>query len=734
MSSSKSDKFGGNASPGQKPVPSSKMSSKQPQRREMRADFLLNFQRPPSYQRPQQNTFAPVPRRIRQPGRTRGPASFAKGRFVQSSFRLYVEDEGAPDVVEAAFDADAMLDWGSVRRVDLICEQQPKCPICLELELTVPKITRCGHLFCFPCVMRYFLTLKEYNGKVYQRCPVCNEQVAPDELISARLEMAKPLREGSLATFVLAQRDIGSTLVRLAGQPSGTTVFENDGFEADPSYAIRLPYQGERGWQLSRFVLLRWEEAVAIFEDEFEDLQRFRAICLADGDTELLPSTTAATELLEKQRCEWSATTEAVYQYQRNRISSADVDNSMGPDDMLPPAANETPGDEDDQGSDSQAGTVAKGASSWESPAMPLIEETDVPASSAQSFSTNSPPPQRPGPTGKVSNPPTPTVRPTASPGGGPLRSISFYQATDGRTVFLQPFFTKLLLHEHGGRWDQLPAELKELRLERLHEEAISEETRKRHKFLSHLPLGTSIFFAEVDLRNYLSKETKEFFADDFAKRRQQRKKDQIRSKREERISKERAAEEEQRFYNSLDLRPSLMQVLPTKEDFAVPLPGRSAPDTEVQEDGEGEDEGPEAPTLADKIKEQMAAKKAQEKKAEAQRSYFPELGPGSGNAASSSSWGPGIGSSKAASARSKKDGPTPSAKGEAKASAKPLEDFKPPPTFGEALEAALKRGSDSSSSAAKASAPIDQDDEGGAGGKKKKGRAGKATTIRLFG
>eukprot|EP00931_Biecheleriopsis_adriatica_P058874 TRINITY_DN35135_c0_g1_i1.p1 TRINITY_DN35135_c0_g1~~TRINITY_DN35135_c0_g1_i1.p1 ORF type:complete len:698 (+),score=145.27 TRINITY_DN35135_c0_g1_i1:75-2168(+) len=690
------DRHAGNASPSQRPAPPKTMSKK----REMKADFLLNFHRPPAHQRPQSSNYAPPPRRSR-PGRARAPASFAKGRFVQSSFRLYVEDSATPDVVEAAVDADAMLDWSSVRRVDLICEQQPKCPICLELELVVPKITRCGHLFCFPCVMRYFLTLKSYNGKVYQQCPVCKEQVCPDELISARLEMVLPLREGSNLNFVLARKDIGSTLVRPA---NATAPYQQQ--QGDET-AIQLPYQGDDGWRLSRMILLAPEEAQQIYQQELEELACFRKISLAEGDTELIPSTTAATELLERQWKDSESHTSAIGR--RSRVSSGGSESVHEHDDLLPPPAVAV----EREASDGSDGDDA-------------LDTSDAAKCSAPASSSTSP-----------------IGRPSTSPGLHPAqgRGMSFYQAADGRAVFLQPFFTKLLLHEHGGRWDKLPLELQQLRLERVHEETICEETRKRHKFLSHLPLGTSISFAEVDLRNHLSKETKEVFADDFAKRRQQRKKDQNRARNQERLSKARAAEEEERFYNSLNVQPVVVQALPTKEDFAASLSGRieegDPNDDTTHGDGEDED-GAEAPTLADKIKERMSTQKRREHQAKEQRNYFPELGGGS-SASTSSAWGPGLGSRRTAP---QKDAGAVKAAG-AQDSVGPVTPMEVQPSFGEALEAALRRSSapevSSASAAASASAP-DQDAEieagtsGGGSGKKKKGRAGKATTIRLFG
>jgi len=251
-----------------------------------------------------------------------------------------------------------------------------------------------------------------------------------------------------------------------------------------------------------------------------------------------------------------------------------------------------------------------------------------------------------------------------------------------------------------------------------------------------------------VDLRNHLSRQTKEEFSEDFAKRRQQRKKEQMKSRREDRISKQRMEDEEQKYWQSINRsHPSAIPAPPTKEDFAATLPGRSSTaGAEVNaapgegEPGEGADAEEEGPTLADKIKEKMAkAAQAKEKKA----AYYPALRGDSGTAAASSTaasgagaagrsagsaWGPSSASGRAAGSASSA---AAAAGGSAKA-AEPVHRALTPmddqPTFGEALQAAL-------SSATKGSDTGERDAGDGDGGRKKKGKAGKkATTIRLFG
>mmetsp|Transcript_52052 Transcript_52052/g.121009 ORF Transcript_52052/g.121009 Transcript_52052/m.121009 type:complete len:707 (+) Transcript_52052:181-2301(+) len=693
--------------PGQKaaaPPP----KQRQQQRPQLRADFLLNFQRPPAHQRPQ--AYAPPPRRSRPSARQYTPVAFTKGRFVQSSFRLYV-DELTPDVVEAALNADSLLRWESVRRVDLMCEQPPKCPICLEADMIVPKITRCGHVFCAPCVMRYFIMRREYNGKTFQRCPVCNEQTSPDELTSARFEMAEALRENDRVSFVLAHRDAGSTVVRLS---PADRMAGRSGTSSEP---LCLPSRQDAGWHLSRLVLLEPEEARRLLEEELEALRSFRTIANSDGESEILPSIDASVALVRQRRDQHSSTASPQIVRSPSAVGDPDSEEPIAEEElMLPPPADRGEAEEEAPHEKEDAASVEEPGSTRLSAQSPQLSAGMRAGSTASS--------------------------PSMAPGGR-SQIVSFYQVGDGRLVFLEPFFTRLLLHEHGGRWDGLPSTLEDIRLERLHDTTVTEETRKRHKFLQHLPLGSQVYLVEVDLRAHLSNETKEYFAEEFLKRQQLRKKEQIRSRKEERLGKSRAAEEEERYYSALNLtHPTFVQVPPTAEDFAVPLPGREAEATAEGAAGatsgaveEGNDATEEAtgPTLAEKIREKMSAKAHGQRRAAA----FPGLGRSagaegvsagevaaaargaSGAGSSSSAWGPGHGSSLA-----KKDGSAAADKVSAAAPLVGLADEQP--TFGEALEAALR--------SAEAEQPDAAGTATGGGGKKKKGQKGKATTIRLFG
>lgn len=85
----------------------------------------------------------------------------ANNRFVLSPL--------APALEECLLDADAALPWGLVEQAIVPVENTLVCPICLD-ELRLPQLTRCGHVFCLTCALR-FLSYAE-DGPTQRPCPV----------------------------------------------------------------------------------------------------------------------------------------------------------------------------------------------------------------------------------------------------------------------------------------------------------------------------------------------------------------------------------------------------------------------------------------------------------------------------------------------------------------------------------------------------------------------------------
>lgn len=85
------------------------------------------------------------------------------------------------DYAVYTMDADAPVQWEDIEQVLIAVPQS--CPICLQPPVAA-RITKCGHVYCFSCVLRY-LSLNESN-KAWRKCPICWDAIYEKDLKSVR--------------------------------------------------------------------------------------------------------------------------------------------------------------------------------------------------------------------------------------------------------------------------------------------------------------------------------------------------------------------------------------------------------------------------------------------------------------------------------------------------------------------------------------------------------------------
>ena len=75
-------------------------------------------------------------------------------------------------------DPDVIVDWDLVEQVRLkTTSDVPSCPICLYPPTTA-KLTRCGHVYCWTCILHY-LSLSDDKSR---KCPICFDSVRREDL------------------------------------------------------------------------------------------------------------------------------------------------------------------------------------------------------------------------------------------------------------------------------------------------------------------------------------------------------------------------------------------------------------------------------------------------------------------------------------------------------------------------------------------------------------------------
>jgi hypothetical protein len=86
------------------------------------------------------------------------------------------------------YDPNEIVEWKDVVLItyNMINADDVKCPICMEnLKVMVtPRITKCGHIYCWPCVLQYLAFEKE---KSWKKCPLCNDPIYKHDLKSVKV-------------------------------------------------------------------------------------------------------------------------------------------------------------------------------------------------------------------------------------------------------------------------------------------------------------------------------------------------------------------------------------------------------------------------------------------------------------------------------------------------------------------------------------------------------------------
>lgn len=172
---------------------------------------LMNFALPPPPQ------YHASPRNVRRhTSWATGPVD--KARFVHANYRFIVMPN--QNFYAQAANADVHLDWASVLQVLVSAQTQAtSCPICLCTPVA-PRMARCGHIFCLPCLIRYMHASEDdypapEKRQRWKKCPICWDSIYSSDTRPVRWfrgqEGDLPV-EGGDVVLRLLKREPGSTL------------------------------------------------------------------------------------------------------------------------------------------------------------------------------------------------------------------------------------------------------------------------------------------------------------------------------------------------------------------------------------------------------------------------------------------------------------------------------------------------------------------------------------------
>ncbi|KAJ7492089.1 hypothetical protein FB451DRAFT_516138 [Mycena latifolia] len=472
--------------PAAAPLP--KRASKMASNQSLDLNHLLNFTLPPRQTQPPPS----LPRRSRKTGTHHG--IWNKERFVNAQYRFVMNPNG--DYTVHFADPDIFFQWQDILQVIIPRssalasaaasgertgqdEGHTTCPICLSPP-TAPRMTKCGHVFCFPCILHYLNT----SENKWARCPICFDSVNEKQLKSVKwfdgptyLEegtdgpVAGSSSSGSVldTAFEAAPRPGSSMRMRLMQRPQITTLAlpRSHTWPSDLLPPHQAPFHFLPDvFDYAKFMLATPSYLVADLTQDLNELASERRILSGMTDDLGVLFVDAADEKIQRQIAKATAL--------ETPFLKEGIDKAMR-----------------DQREIEERVAFRETRRKQEA-ALHSHAPADVPQEFLALRSGPAAPPEPPGPRAN------PRQRRNVNPPPPSTSTYYFYQAASGLPLFLHPLDIKILL-AHFSNYAAFPDAIT-VRVDAFSEGTVNDDLRKRCKYLAHMPDGADVVFVEADL------------------------------------------------------------------------------------------------------------------------------------------------------------------------------------------------------------------------------------------
>lgn len=472
---------------------------------------LMNFSLPPRPNHHYQHHFNNHRHQRRNPtwGLGSGYHAVDKARYVHANYRFIVRPDR--EYHAQTTDADIYVSWDAILQVLASADTQAaSCPICLSTPVA-PRMAKCGHIFCFPCLIRYMHSTEDSNPVAdkrprWKKCPICEDSIYISDARPVRWSSgqdASLLREGGDVLLKLLRRDPATTLALPrdtadgSGSPDDIPWFH----VAEMMEYARFMKGGEdyMDTQYDREIAalqIQEQEDALMFDDDNTWTQK-AILSINDAKQKLsglgnppLPSTTDVKPPVAQVPESW----ETASQDGQSTLTSAIQQLSIGGDSTL-----RQPQSKFDTGSSS---------------------------------------------------------RPSTHP-------FYFYHALPN--FFLSPLDIRILKTAFGD-FSAFPSTILP-RVEHISTgHIVDEDLRKRAKYMAHLPYGCEVTFLECDWTDIISPVILDQFREDIARRRKRNQDKEAREERDRLRAEKR--EEDERWSSARRRRPSSVPKSFSESDF----------------------------------------------------------------------------------------------------------------------------------------------------------------------
>ncbi|KAG0233943.1 hypothetical protein BGW42_007018 [Actinomortierella wolfii] len=521
--------------------------SKSTKKNQVSLNHLLNFSFPA---REEPQIMGPVRRR-----RNANYQPFDKERFINAN----------PLMV----DPDIRIRWEDIEQVLISVPQT--CPICLQPPVAA-RITKCGHVYCLSCVLHY-LALNETN-KSWRKCPICWDAIYEKDLKSVRPIHEDPHGiaehgEKEIAKQLAAHKDVWINMRLVFRSLNSTLALPRSASFPVVNNVLPTHLQGQPplsfypdALNFSRLILTSMERIDAELERDLRDIEfsieESKSYGSTDNSEEIVFLEMAREKIRQRQKDlaeELKFYPQSVLQRERllrkylERLSSEqqekqklqqEADIQKKDNDGDTPASVMASQDQEaaipsrvvtemtqDEKEEHSRMVAEQDPESLHEAFRRVHSQTDL-SEQLEAESQQEEQVRKPEANEKQKKIPKSST---------PSTTFHFYQAANGLHLYLQPLDIRIL-RQHFESYDKFPDEIRVKVLD-IEETNLTEEVRKKCKYLGHLPLGCEVSFLHVALDNIVSVESLKPFSHELKLRRTRQREKEAREERE-RIERER--------------------------------------------------------------------------------------------------------------------------------------------------------------------------------------------------
>ena len=370
------------------------------------------------------------------------------------------------------------IKWEDIKLVYYYYVEDYQCPICLENKICCPIIINCGHIFCYPCFLNFYnyYTIQSTNKKL-PNCPLCSEKI---DLEKNEIKFCEMIRCQNYTTnmqikFNLIMREkISPTLFNLFYDPSLKK------WKKSLKFQMRsIPLEISKEFLFSRIFSTnkkltngRINNLIKEVNEELKEEKEFyadetRIKCLNQCIENL-------NQFLKENEQQKDFILESVFQNENKEKSNINNNNSINTNNKFDIINNE------------------------KQKVNQININNDINSETFQNLNNIN-----------------------ENEDINYNNYFLFYQEEEGDIYYLDPFIMNILLAEYGD-YSNLPVQISGNILD-VEMKQVTPNIKSNYPYLSHLNIGSIIFFVEIDINKLISNNTRKKFSHSLNERAKRR-------------------------------------------------------------------------------------------------------------------------------------------------------------------------------------------------------------------